>query len=123
MGKLFTSVLNRRLETFLESNQIITPGFRKTFSTVDNMFVLHLLADILKIKNQKLCCAFIDFSKAFDKVWRIGLWQKMFKSGINGKFLNVVKNIYNNIKSCIVSNSSTSNYFPCQTGVRQGEQL
>jgi hypothetical protein len=42
MGKLFTSVLNRRLETFLESNQIITPaqaGFRKTFSTVDNVCI------------------------------------------------------------------------------------
>ena len=34
-------------------------------------------------------CAFIDFEKAFDSVWRIGLWQTLLSSNINGKCMPV----------------------------------
>jgi hypothetical protein len=126
IGKLFTCILNRRLNTFLELNQIISPvqaGFRKGFSTIDNIFVLHMLSDILKQNKKKLYCAFIDFSKAFDKVWRTGLWHKLIKVGIEGRFLTLIKTMYQNIKSCVISNNSSSEYFPCNAGVRQGEHL
>ena len=39
-------------------------------------------------------CAFIDFEKAFDSVWRIGLWQKLLSSNINGKCFRIYQ-IYN----------------------------
>jgi hypothetical protein len=29
-------------------------------------------------------CAFIDFEKAFDKVWRDGLWYKLLLNNMNG---------------------------------------
>jgi hypothetical protein len=74
-------------------------------------------------KKQKLYCAFIDFKQAFDTVWRNGLWLKMFNSKINGKCLILIKNIYNDIKSCIRTDEGTSAYFPCLNGVRQGENL
>jgi hypothetical protein len=31
----------------------------------------------MKKKKKKLYCAFIDFAKAFDTVWRNGLWNKL----------------------------------------------
>uniref|UniRef100_A0A8C5FEN0 Reverse transcriptase domain-containing protein n=1 Tax=Gadus morhua TaxID=8049 RepID=A0A8C5FEN0_GADMO len=40
-----------------------------------------------------LFCCFIDYSKAFDTVWRDALWHKLLKIGIEGKFLNLVINI------------------------------
>ena len=43
---------------------------------------------------------FIDFSKAFYSVWRIGLWKKLLNTKINGKFFNVIHNLCHNIKSC-----------------------
>ena len=49
----------------------------------------------------KLFCAFIDFQKAFDSVWRTGLLAKLLKYNITGKVLLVVKNMYDNIKSCV----------------------
>ena len=39
----------------------------------------------------KLYSCFIDFTKAFDNVWRIELWQKLMKHNIKGKVLNVTK--------------------------------
>ena len=58
-------------------------------------------------------CAFVDFMKAFDTVWRAGLWHKMSLHNINGKMYDVIFNMYCNIKSCIVFNNCKSNYFAC----------
>ena len=125
-GKLFTNILNARLARFLESNNIINPsqaGFRKGFSSSDNTFVLHMLTKCLQASKKKIYCAFIDFTKAFDNVWRVGLWHKLLITGINGHFLDIVKNMYNGIKSCVCLKGNYSDTFPCLSGVRQGENL
>ena len=125
-GKLFTSVLNNRLNKFSDQYHVILEnlgGFRKGYSTNDNLFILHILIHIMKKKKKKLYCAFIDFAKAFDTVWRNGLWNKLLINQINGKMYNVIFNMYQNIKSRIQYNKETSNYFECNVGVRQGENL
>ena len=33
--------------------------------------------EFLKLKKKKLFVTFVDFEKAFDKVWRDGLWCKI----------------------------------------------
>ena len=75
-------------------------GFRKLYSTLDLIFSLNAIIEILKHRN-KLFCYFVEFSSAFDSVRRAGLWQKILKSDINGKIFKVIYNMYNDIKSCI----------------------
>ena len=80
LGKLFTALLSERLSTFIEENAILKEnqaGFRKHYSTTDHIFALYSLIEILKHEKKKLFCSFIDLSKAFDSVWRIGLWRKL----------------------------------------------
>ena len=96
-------------------------GFRKEYSTIDNIFALYALQEYCKSKKMKLYSCFIDFTKAFDNVWRIGLWQKLMKHGIKGKVLNVIKNMYAEIKSCILLNGDTSGYFKCEKGPSRGK--
>jgi hypothetical protein len=84
---------------------------------------LYSFFELLKRKKKKMYCAFIDFEKAFDKIWREGLWYKLLINNINGKMLNVIQNIYKDIKSNIIFNNSKSDYFPCDNGIRQGENL
>ena len=94
LGKLFTSILNKRLYKYLDENNLLSEtqsGFRKEYSTIDNIFALYTLQEYCKSKNMKLYSCFVDFTKAFDNVWRIGLWQKLMKHGIKGKVLNVIK--------------------------------
>lgn len=55
-------------------------------------------------KGKKLFSLFIDYRKAFDTIWRDGLWYKMVRENIGGKVLNVIKNMYMNIKSCVKLN-------------------
>ena len=56
----------------------------------------------LTLKKKKLFCAFIDFEKAFDTVWREGVWYKLLMCNIKGKMYDIILNLYNNIKSRIV---------------------
>jgi hypothetical protein len=126
LSKLFTSILNNRLTKFLNENNILDEnqaGFRKGYSCSDHIFTLHSLIELMKKKKQKLYCAFIDFSQAFDKVWRTGLWHKLIKQNITGKFLTLVQNMYSNIKSSISLNGNISEPFISEIGVRQGENL
>lgn len=126
LGKLFTSIINNRLSAFAEDNNIITDtqaGFRKGYSTVDNIFIINCLIDIFKSQKKKLYCTFIDFKQAFDRVWRDGLWAKLNSYKINGKCLNIIKNIYEKSKSRITTTEGSSAFFPCNSGVRQGDNL
>jgi hypothetical protein len=68
-------------------------------------------------------CAFVDFEKAFDNIWRVALWYKLLLNKINGKMYNFIVNMYNSIKSCIVYNANKSDFFSSEVGVRQGENL
>ena len=61
---------------------------------------------------------FIDYEKAFDTVNRKMLWQKLRNSNINGKILNVIRDIYEKTKASVRVNGTLSDYFDCHVGVR-----
>ena len=84
---------------------------------------MHCIIELLRFQKKKLFCTFIDFSKAFDSVWRIGLWRKLLEVRINGKFFNIIHNLYLNTKSCVSSNNEKSPFFSSFCGLRQGENL
>ena len=86
-GKLFTSVINDRIHSFLETTDILgteQSGFRKRHSQMDHVFALHCLIDVYLQRKKRLFCAFIDYKKAFDSVQRGLLWGKLLNSGVNG---------------------------------------
>ena len=78
---------------------------------------------MLNFRKKKLFCAFIDLKQAFDTVWRDGLWWKLFNCDIDGKCLRLIKNLYNNIKSCLIVNGEQTDFFSCNVGLRQGKNL
>ncbi len=125
-GKLFTSLLNRRLTEMLESNNVISEaqaGFRAGHSTIDHIFALKAIIELYLAQGRKLYCAFVDYRKAFDTVSRTILWRKILAQGISGKIFNVIKNLYESAKSCINFNGEVSDYFESKVGVKQGENL
>ena len=98
-------------------------GFRPEFSTLDHVFILHAIIEYYKNKKGRVNCAFVDYSKAFDRIDRASLWVKLLKNGVNGKVLQVIHDMYKNAKSCVKSCDKISDFFSCDMGVRQGENL
>ena len=45
--------------------------------------------------------AFIDLKRAFDSVYRNGLWYKIIKNGLDGKLFDLIKSIYSEVKLCV----------------------
>ena len=97
--------------------------FRNGYSTLDNIFILHSLISIYFSSGKKLFCSFVDFKSAFDTVWRVGLWKKLHSSNIQGKIFRVIHNMYENIKTCIRQGQEYSDFFSCDVGVKQGENM
>ena len=127
IGKLFNSVLNNRLDEYLNENKIISEtqiGFKKKARTTDHMFVLRTLIEkYTKQCNARLFTCFIDFKKAFDSVLHKAVFLKMQKAGISGLFYNVIKDMYNdNILQLKLGHSMTDE-FHSEIGVRQGDTL
>ncbi|MEW8542097.1 MAG: reverse transcriptase family protein, partial [Candidatus Thiodiazotropha sp.] len=125
-GKLFTRILNNRLTQWAEEYAIYIEaqaGFRANMSTTDNIFVLHGLINHFINSGNKLYCAFVDFTKAFDYVNRDVIWYKLIKIGVRGKILNVIKSMYEQVKSKVKLNNAVSEGFESMLGVRQGECL
>ena len=98
-------------------NWVFLPGNR----TSDEHIILYNLTNkYCHKKSTKIFGCFVDFSKAFDCIPRDILVTKLISCGITGKFLDVIKNIYKNVTSCIKIDGKLSPEFDSQTGVRQG---
>ena len=91
-------VMVKRKNYLLNENQA---GFGKHYSTTDHIFSLFSLLELLNYEKKKLFFCCVDFSKAFDSVWRIGLWRKLINTHVNRNYLRDLQNIYKDIKSCI----------------------
>ena len=126
VGKLFTRILNNRLNKWAEEYNIYVEaqaGFRKSMGTTDYIFILNNLITHCLNKNERLFCAFVDFTKAFDFIVRDVLLFKLIKLGVRGKLLDIIKSIYTSVKSRVKHENFLSEPFECNIGVRQGECL
>ena len=81
IGKVFNSVLNTRLDQFLQKNKIIHDcqlGFTKKARTSDHMFILKTIIDkYCNSKDGRVFACFVDFQKAFDTVIHTGIKLKL----------------------------------------------
>ena len=127
LGKLFDMVLNNRLKTWISERNILNntqAGFRKDYSTHDNIFVLPGLITKSRIEKKKLLSSFVDFRKAFNSVYRNGLWYTLIgKCNCNGKLLRVIKDLYSKIKCSVYTETRLTDFFTTSQGVQQGAIL
>ena len=122
MSKKFSSVLGNRLREWAEN--VLSPaqtGFRKGYSTLDNIFILNnIISVVLSKRRGKLYCAFIDFKAAFDSVDRQLLFKKLYSIGVNGNFLKILISMYKNVKARVRLSNGLTDEFSCSNGLKQG---
>ena len=54
--------------------------------------------------------AFLDVSKAYDTVWREGLWEKMRCYGVTQKFVRVRQGLYEEVEASVVQDGEQSRW-------------
>ena len=64
--------------------------------------------------------AFIDFSKAYDRVCRKKLWECLKGDGVSGKFLVMLQALYLENSVEVTIGDKRSDRFPVSSGLRQG---
>jgi len=65
----------------------------------------------------------VDFTKTFDYLVRDVIWYKLIKYGVRGKMWDIIKSMYEHVRSSVKYNNETSDDFSCCLGVRQGESF
>ena len=81
--------------------------------TVDNIFVFHGLITHLLNNKKTLYTALVDFTKAFDYLVRDVIWYKLIKYGVRGKMLDIIKSMYDHVRSSVKYNNTLSDDFSC----------
>ena len=122
--KIITSLLSNRIQNYCKESDIINKnqiGFKNNHRTSDHLLTLKAVVNkyVTQGKNKLFTC-FVDFKKAFDSVWHQGMFHKLNKIGINGKLLDLIKNIYSKTKCAVKVNNNITDFFKYTKGVRQG---
>ena len=124
ISKIYINILNKRLTQWSDENEIIgeeQAGFRKSYSTIDNLFCLQtLVTKYLKSKGGRFYAVFVDFEKAFDRINRNALWNKLQSLNVSSKMSKTLRAIYTSVRSCVKTQNGITATFNCPKGVRQG---
>ena len=124
LGKLFCSILNQRLLKHVNSCNILHNsqiGFLRNNRTADHVLTIRTLVDkYVHNHNEKICACFVDFKKAFDSIWHVGLLYKLLQINVGGCFYNLIKSLYSNSTSSIKLGQNQTRPFQYARGVRQG---
>ena len=121
--KIFNILILNRINSWLENNKILNEyqaGFRKDYSTVDNIFNLVNLVNLNNLTSKYTYSFFVDFSCAFDTIARNSLFYKLSCIGLSSKIIRVIQGLYNESTSKVWDGNMFSDEFNVNCGVKQG---
>ena len=84
------------------------------------IFTARQLQEKCKEQNLDLYMTFVDLTKAFHTVSRVGLWKIMVKLGCPTKFIAVVKQFHDGMLARVQNDGEFSDPFPVRNGAKQG---
>jgi len=74
---------------------------------------------MMSLRRNYIIC-YIDFRKAFDSVWRKGLWKVLRHYGYFEDIISILENMYKDTFSAVRVNGEISDWFSTIVGVLQG---
>ena len=125
VSKILEKLVNNRIDSPREMQPFFDfqYGFRSSGST----------ADLLTVVSDRIARAFnrsettravaLNISKAFDRVWRVGLLHKRSSYGITGQIFGLISSFLINRWLLVVLDGKTSQEYSVNAGVPQGSIL
>ena len=107
--------------SLISNNQI---GFLKGYRTVDHvLFIDTVIKEIVHRQRKRLFVAFVDLKKAYDKVNRKFMINKLRNKGFSGKFLKIIEAMLNNVTQIPKINGYFLSPILTTQGLKQGDNL
>ena len=126
VGKVLDSLVTERLLRYLTEKSLITPhqfGFLpKRSTTTQLVYVLHKWFQSLD-DGHYVYAVFLDFMKAFDRVWHDGLIYKLLQLGLSLDAVAWFRSYLSNRSLQVRVGASLSQPHPLTAGVPQGSHL
>src|SRR3981081_2239995 len=112
-SKILLEILRRRLKPHVERHLLEKQaGFRPGRSTVEQIFVWRQLAErYVEAQSGELVNVFIDFKKAFDRVWHLGIFRVLQHYNIPRKLTALIQNLYGQAVSAVRVGADISDWF------------
>jgi hypothetical protein len=125
-SKIFEKVLLERTRTWAEGNHLV-PREQSGFRT-NCLLPTRVLSIYQEVKNNLAANAptlaiYVDYEKAFDLVWHIGLLVKLHRLGIPTRLLKMIHCWLGNRTAYICFGQTKSNVFNVHVGLPQGSSL
>ena len=124
--KIFETIIRDKITYFLESRALITHhqhGFGTGHSCTPQL--LELMEDFTNFYEMEIPfdCIYLDFTKAFDRVYHQRLLTKLYNIGIRGNLINWIKYILKGREQRAVVNNEFSDWASVVSGIPQGSVL
>ena len=120
-AKILLHIIKRRITPLAEKNMSENQlGFREGRGTRDAICQTRILAERMISKNKKIFACFIDYKKAFDKVYHSKLMQVLRKYDVPSEEIRLILHLYWSQTAQIRGRSEYSQSFMIEKGVRQG---
>ena len=110
-SKIIEKIIIKRINNFIEKNNIISSnqyGFKKKSNTLHTIYALINNITNSIDKHDKIAAVFVDIKKAFDTIDHKILFIKLYKYGIRGQTLNLIKSYLYNKKQSVRYNDKVS---------------
>ena len=94
-------------------------GFRQGRGCMDQLFAVRIVCEKYLANGKVVFYAFMDLEKAYDMIYRHGVWQMLRVYGVGGKLLKAVQSIYVDSRVCVCVGNFVSEWFLVNVGLRQ----
>ena len=122
VGKIFEKVIFNRISGAINYSEA-QAGARKNRGCTDQIFIFQSIVQQRTSEGKLTFVAFLDLEKAYDKVWRDGLFYALWNKGIQGKMWRLMYYLNSNLSAKIRTKFGLTDAIKILESIRQGGVL
>src|SRR5579863_1971802 len=121
--RLFAKIFGYRIQDWAESSGVLGEmqnGFRRGRRGDDNIFIITSLIELCRKEKQGCIAAFLNASRAYDKVDLAKLWQTLERLGLPKEYTELIQLLYEGRRFVIHYGDKPSDWMTAEVGLKQG---
>ncbi|GBN56500.1 Retrovirus-related Pol polyprotein from type-2 retrotransposable element R2DM [Araneus ventricosus] len=121
--KIFTKVLAGRLQDWSTKFNVLShcqKGFTPFDGVLEHNFILQTRLESARAHKKDLCVAWLDVTNAFGALPHPLIYKALQAAGTGDQFIKIIKDIYTDCSTSILTNDSATSPISIKSGVKQG---